>query len=189
VCATTSRSAPGQRALIVSGSNMSGKSTTLRAIGLNVVLALAGAPVRARHMRLTPLAVGGSIPHQRLAARRALAFPGRGAAPQAGHRSRARHAAAALPARRDPARHQLARPPHRLGSGAVPPARPGAIGLVTTHDLALAEMVARARWPISNVHFEDHVEDGAMCFDYQMRPGVVQKSNALALMRAAGLDV
>ena len=42
---------------------------------------------------------------------------------------------------------------------------------------------------MANVHFADHVEDGAMRFDYRMRDGIVQKSNALALMRAAGLEV
>jgi DNA mismatch repair ATPase MutS len=65
----------------------------------------------------------------------------------------------------------------------------GAIGLITTHDLALAR-IADALGPIAaNVHFEDHLEDGRMCFDYTMRPGVVTKSNALALMRAVGLEV
>ena len=49
------------RVLLVSGSNMSGKSTLLRAVGMNVVLAMAGAPVRARRFRLTPLQVGASI--------------------------------------------------------------------------------------------------------------------------------
>ena len=65
----------------------------------------------------------------------------------------------------------------------------GAIGLVTTHDLALAEMAAPLGPRAANVHFEDELEDGKMRFDYRMRPGVVQKSNALALMRAVGLDV
>ena len=64
----------------------------------------------------------------------------------------------------------------------------GAVGLVTTHDLALAaiadELAPRAR----NAHFEDELRDGALCFDYRLRPGVVARSNALALMRALGLD-
>ena len=42
---------------------------------------------------------------------------------------------------------------------------------------------------IENVHFEDHIEDGEIHFDYRLRQGVVTKSNALALMRAVGLDV
>src|SRR4029079_5477906 len=52
---------PDVRLLIVSGSNMSGKSTLLRTVGVNAVLAMAGAPVRARSLELTPLAVGGTL--------------------------------------------------------------------------------------------------------------------------------
>jgi DNA mismatch repair ATPase MutS len=64
----------------------------------------------------------------------------------------------------------------------------GAIGLVTTHDLALTD--AAARLPeAGNAHFEDRVEDGRIAFDYRLRPGVVTRSNALALMRAVGLEV
>jgi DNA mismatch repair ATPase MutS len=64
-----------------------------------------------------------------------------------------------------------------------------AIGIATTHDLALTEMATSLAPRAINVHFEDELRDGKMMFDYQMRPGVVQKSNALALMRAVGLDV
>ena len=66
----------------------------------------------------------------------------------------------------------------------------GAIGLFTTHDLALAEVAGRIGPSVRNVHFADHVDgDGRLAFDYTMRPGVVRQSNALALMRAVGLDV
>ena len=65
----------------------------------------------------------------------------------------------------------------------------GAIGLVTTHDLALAHVADVLGARGANVHFEDVLEDGRMRFDYRMHPGVVQKSNALALMRSVGLDV
>ncbi len=65
----------------------------------------------------------------------------------------------------------------------------GAIGLVTTHDLALTELPATLGVAAVNMHFEDRLEDGKMIFDYRMRPGVVEHSNALALMRAIGLDV
>ena len=64
----------------------------------------------------------------------------------------------------------------------------GAIGLVTTHDLALTELPARLD-SVVNMHFEDRLDNGRMVFDYRMRPGVVEHSNALALMRAIGLDV
>jgi DNA mismatch repair ATPase MutS len=64
----------------------------------------------------------------------------------------------------------------------------GAIGLVTTHDLALTELPGRLDRVI-NMHFEDRLEEGRMVFDYRIRPGVVEHSNAIALMRAIGLDV
>ena len=60
---------------------------------------------------------------------------------------------------------------------------------MTTHDLALAEIVDALATVAANVHFEDQLDDGEFRFDYVMRPGVVRKSNALALMRAVGLDV
>jgi hypothetical protein len=177
------------RALVVSGSNMSGKSTLLRAVGLNVVLALAGAPVRARRMRLSPLAIGASI---------------RVADSLLDGRSRFQaeilrlkqitdlaHGAAPLLFLLDEILHGTNSHDRRIGSEAVVRRllELGAIGLVTTHDLALAEIAERSPWPLANVHFEDHVEDGEMRFDYRMRPGVVTKSNALALMRAAGLEL
>jgi len=65
----------------------------------------------------------------------------------------------------------------------------GALGVITTHDLALTEMAPRLGAAAANVHFEDQLVDGKMSFDYRLRPGVVTRSNALALMRAVGLDV
>ena len=65
----------------------------------------------------------------------------------------------------------------------------GSIGLVTTHDLAIARLAEGLDGRAANVHFEDQLVDGRMSFDYRMRPGVVTKSNALELMRAVGLDV
>ena len=65
----------------------------------------------------------------------------------------------------------------------------GALGLVTTHDLALTEIAVRIAPAGENVHFEDHLENGRITFDYIMRPGVVRKSNALELMRSVGLDI
>ena len=65
----------------------------------------------------------------------------------------------------------------------------GAIGLATTHDLVLARVADALAPRAANVHFEDDLMDGKIVFDYRMRPGVVRKSNALALMRAVGLDV
>jgi hypothetical protein len=181
--------ADDRRVLVVSGSNMSGKSTFLRTVGVNAVLAQAGAPVRARRMRLSPLAVGATLRIQDSL--------------QAGH---SRFYAEILRVRQVV---DLSRGPlpllflldeifagtnshdRRQGAEAVVQGlvRAGAIGLVTTHDLALTQFVERLGAPADNVHFEDHFEDGVMKFDYRLRPGVVQNSNALALMRAVGLEV
>jgi DNA mismatch repair ATPase MutS len=65
----------------------------------------------------------------------------------------------------------------------------GAIGLVTTHDLALTQIADALGARGANVHFEETFEGGRMHFDYLLRSGVVQKSNALALMREIGLEV
>ena len=65
----------------------------------------------------------------------------------------------------------------------------GAVGLVTTHDLALADIAEALAPQARNVHFEDHLEADRIAFDYVLRPGVVRKSNALGLMRAVGLEV
>ncbi len=65
----------------------------------------------------------------------------------------------------------------------------GAIGLITTHDLALAQIEQDIGTAAANVHFEDHIEDGRIEFDYHLRPGVVTRSNALELMRSVGLNV
>jgi DNA mismatch repair ATPase MutS len=65
----------------------------------------------------------------------------------------------------------------------------GAIGLVTTHDLSLTHIVEVLAPRAANVHFTDHIENGAPVWDYRMRQGVVQNSNAIALMRAVGLEV
>ena len=63
------------------------------------------------------------------------------------------------------------------------------IVLVTTHDLALTKITDQLGVRAANVHFEDRIENGEMVFDFKMRPGVVERSNALALMRSIGLDV
>ena len=79
----------------------------------------------------------------------------------------------------------------RIGAEAVVKALVdrGAIGLVTTHDLALTKITEQLGSRAKNVHFEDRIENGKMVFDFKMRPGVVERSNALDLMRSIGLDV
>jgi hypothetical protein len=173
------------RLLIVSGSNMSGKSTLLRTVGLNAVLALCGAPVRARSLMLSPLRVGATLCIQdslqtgtsrfyaELKRLRQLKEATTGPVP--------------LLFLLDEILHGTNSHDRAVGAAALLQSLLGsnAIGLVTTHDLSLSRQaeVLQAR----NVHFADDWVDGALRFDYRMRDGVVQKSNALALMQQAGL--
>ncbi len=179
----------GARVLLVSGSNMSGKSTLLRAVGTNAVLAMAGAPVRARSLRLSPLAVGASIRiNDSLQAGTSRFYA---------EITRLRRimdlASGPTPALFliDEMLHGTNSHDRRIGAEAVVRGlvERGAVGLVTTHDLALSDICEVMAPHASNVHFEDHLEDGKMVFDYVMRPGIVKKSNALELMRAVGLEV
>jgi hypothetical protein len=174
------------RLLIVSGSNMSGKSTLLRAIGVNTILALAGAPVCAARLRVTPMSVGASISLNDSLSEGASRFY------------------AEILRIRDILRIP---PPllflldevlggtnshdRRIGAAAIIRGlvSRGAIGLATTHDLALAQIADDLAPRAANVHFEDRIENGQVLFDYRMRLGVVTKSNALELMRAVGIEV
>ncbi|QDV33047.1 MutS-related protein [Tautonia plasticadhaerens] len=179
----------GPRVLLVSGSNMSGKSTMLRSVGVNVVLALAGAPVRADSLRLSPLQLGATLRVQdSLQAGRSRFY-----AEITRLRTLVDLAASPPPLLflLDEILHGTNSHDRRSGAEGVVKGLldRGSIGLVTTHDLALAEIVVGLGHPAANVHFEDHLEDGQIRFDYVMRPGVVRKSNALELMRAIGLDV
>jgi hypothetical protein len=177
------------RLLVVSGSNMSGKSTLLRTVGTNAVLALAGAPVRAKRLRLSPLQLGASIRIQdNLRAGASLFY-----AEITRLRQLMELTGAALPLLFiiDEILHGTNSHDRRIGAEAVLRGlvERGALGLVTTHDLALTNIVSDAQTHARNVHFEDHLEDGQMTFDYILRDGVVKKSNAIELMRSVGLEV
>jgi hypothetical protein len=179
----------GLAVLVVSGSNMSGKSTLLRTVGINAVLGMAGAPVRARRMRLSPLALGTSMRVQDSLQAGTSKFY----AEIRRLRQLVDLAAGPLPLLflLDEVLHGTNSHDRRIGAEAVVRGlvERGAIGLVTTHDLSLADIAESLAPRAANVHFEDHLENGEMRFDYRMRPGVVKKSNALALMRAVGLEV
>jgi DNA mismatch repair ATPase MutS len=178
------------RALIVSGSNMSGKSTLLRAVGVNAVLALAGGVVRAASLTLTPVALGGTMRvEDSLQAGRSRFFA---------EVSKVRALLDIATANDPPLLFLL----DELFSGTNSADRvagaeavirslldAGAIGFVTTHDLALTAVTERLGGRAVNVHFCDGFAEGELQFDYTMRAGVVPHGNGLALMRAVGLNV
>ena len=177
------------RVLIVSGSNMSGKSTLMRTAGVNVVLALAGAPVRAQRLRLTPLAVGTCLRHTDSLQEHRSGFYTEAL--------RIRRIADLLDGPLtvlflfDELLSGTNSKDRRIAAEGVIKTMLSkrAIGMVTTHDLALTEIAAIFPGEVKNVHLQDHVEDGKMKFDYRLRDGVITHSNALELMRMIGLDV
>ncbi len=177
-----------RQVLIVSGSNMSGKSTLLRSVGVAAVLAQAGAPVCAEAMRLSPLAIGASL--------HVVDSLQEGTSHFYAEIKRVRQvvelAEGDLPLLflLDEIFHGTNSHDRGIGAEAIVKAlaERGAVGLVTTHDLALTR-VAEALRTALNVHFEDQLEEGQIAFDYRMRKGVVTKSNAIELMRSVGLPV
>jgi hypothetical protein len=177
------------RLLVVSGSNMSGKSTLLRTVGVNAVLALAGAPVRARRLRISPLAIGATLRiedslrdgrsrfYTEITRLRQLRDLAKGGPP--------------LLFLLDELLQGTNTDERRVGAEAVIRTLMdhGAMGLITTHDLALTELAKVLTPRAANVHFEDQFENGALTFDYRMRWGIARSGNALRLMRAVGFEV
>jgi DNA mismatch repair ATPase MutS len=154
---------------------------------VSAVLALAGAPVRATRLRLSRVSVGATLRfHDSLQEGTSRFY-----AELIRLRDLVRIADGPIPLLflLDEILHGTNSHDRRLGAAAVVSGlvQRGAIGLVTTHDLALSEVARDPAVGAANVHFEDRLEDGQMIFDYHVRPGVVQTSNALALMRTLGL--
>jgi hypothetical protein len=177
------------RLLIVSGSNMSGKSTLLRSVGLNTALAWAGAPVCASRLSISPLLVAASIRVQdSLQDGRSRFYA---------EITRLREVVNLASQSRtvlfliDELLSGTNSHDRRIGASAIVRTLidRGAIGLITTHDLALAHIADDLPGRASNVHFADTFEDGRLRFDYRLAAGVVERSNALDLMRSVGLEV
>lgn len=192
--------------LLITGSNMSGKSTFLRSLGINVVLALAGGPVIARDLVLPWCTLGTSIRvsdslasgvshfYAEISKLKATLDQANGEAPLVflldeilhGTNSRERQIGA---------RWVLAELLSR-----------GALGIVTTHDMELCRLTPPLMERVKQFHFREDLESSdeqsgeppsastsersqRMTFDYTLRPGPVASGNALRLMRSAGLDV
>ena len=177
--------------MVVSGSNMSGKSTLLRTMGVNTVLAHAGAPVCAQKLRLSPLAVGATI--------RIMDSIQSGTSRFYSEITRLKQIMDMTSGKNgfpvlfllDEILHGTNSHDRAIGAAALAGAlvKAGAIGLMTTHDLALASIADNMGQAAANVHFIDQFEEGKQSFDYKLRSGVVQGSNALKLMRSVGLEV
>ncbi|HKV28721.1 MAG TPA: hypothetical protein VJN90_10670 [Candidatus Acidoferrales bacterium] len=179
----------GTRVLLVSGSNMSGKSTLLRTVGINVVLAMAGAPIRGKSLRLSPLALGTRI--------RSTDSLQEGRSNFYAEILRIRQVFTLAEEKMpllflfDELLEGTNSHDRQIGAEGLLRSLVGhdAIGMVTTHDLALTQIAASLGGSLHNVHFEDQITDGEMSFDYKLRDGVVPGSNAIELMRWIGLKV
>ena len=177
------------RVLLVSGSNMSGKSTLLRTIGINTVLAMTGAPVRAASLRVTPLQVGASI--------RVNDSLHEGSSRFYAEITRLKQLVQLMDGDLpllfllDELLQGTNSKDRRAGAEGIIRAfmQRGAIGLVSTHDLALTDFELPDAGALRNVHFEDAIVDGKMTFDFRLREGVVTRSNGIELMRSIGLEV
>jgi hypothetical protein len=179
---------PGS-ALLVTGSNMSGKSTLLRAMGLANVLALAGAPVVAGRLVVSRLALSTSI--------RVADSLEAGVSHFYAEVAKLKHVVD-LAKGPDPALFLLDEILHGTNSrerqiGArwllSELLRLGAIGAVSTHDQELCRLPDTLMATVRLVHLRESVRDGNMTFDYKVYPGPVTSGNALRLMRSVGLDV
>jgi MutS domain V len=174
------------RFLIISGSNMSGKSTFLRAVGANAVLAWTGAPVRCAQLRISKLAIAAAIRVQdSLADGQSHFFA------EMKRLRRMIDLAAQSPTLFlvDEIMSGTNSKDRRVASEWVMRAliRRGAIGLISTHDLTLTEIASNGL-PGRNVFFEDTGEGGQLHFDYKLRPGLLTHSNALNIVRMLGIN-
>jgi ABC-type multidrug transport system fused ATPase/permease subunit len=178
------------QAWIITGSNMSGKTTLMRTTALNAVMALAGLPVCAHSMTISQVQLVTSMRVKDSLERGVSYFF-----------AEVQRIKGIL----DQAQHH----PHRclffldeLFMGTNTKERQvasrqillmllesGAAGAVTTHDLTLCELAAERPAAIRNVHFRDEMKNDEMTFDYRLREGIVQTTNALEVLRRAGVPV
>jgi hypothetical protein len=174
------------RFLIISGSNMSGKSTLLRAIGLNAVLAFLGAPVRCDKMSLSNFAICAAI--------RVEDSLRDGRSNFLAEMQRLRRMIDMADEKpllflADEIMSGTNSHDRRIATEWVVRAlvKRGAIGAITTHDLALTE-IATSGLAGRNIYFEDSGEGGTLSFDYKLREGILQRSNALNIAHLLGID-
>ncbi len=176
-------------AVVVTGSNMAGKSTLLRSLGTATSLALAGGPVIAERFVTGPVRMrasmrvedsvqrGASYFHAELERLRIVVGEAEASPPilfLLDELLRGTNADARSKGARAIVLHLISR---------------GAMGVVATHDGEVARLEDKLPGRIQNVHFTDIEEDGEMRFDYILRPGVVRSSNALRLLALAGIDL
>ena len=190
VCIRNSVNISGDtRILLVSGSNMSGKSTLLRSVGINVVLAMAGGPVRAKRLRMSPLQVGASIRvNDSLQEELAVLCRDQATARDPGFRREKPHLLFLL----DELLQGTNSNDRRIGSEGIVKALVdrGSTGLVSTHDLALTNIgsVLDGSNPPTSIS-RMNLRTERLGSTTHCETELCTKSNGLELMRSIGLDV
>jgi len=180
--------APG-RAFLVTGSNMSGKSTFLRSLGLASVMAFAGLPVCAKRLRIARLETWTSM--------RVGDALDQGMSHFMAELVRLKSVVVCAQQGKkvlfllDEILHGTNSRERTIGARGVVMdlVRHGAIGGVSTHDFALVSIADESDGKVETVHFSDRIENGEMLFDYTLKRGVVQSTNAIRLMKVVGIDV
>lgn len=175
--------------LLITGSNMSGKSTLLRTVGINLILAYAGAPVFAQRFSCSMFRIYTCMRVSDNLGENISSFYAEllrikqivSAAKEdskifflldeifRGTNSQDRHAGAKVLIR------QLS--------------KAGAMGMVSTHDLELGDLERDSERKIRNYHFREYYKDDEIQFDYKLRPGISTTRNAMYLIKMAGIDV
>jgi len=177
------------RVAVITGSNMAGKSTFLRTVGVNMVLACAGAPVCARKLRIYPMQIMSSMRIMDNLEENTSTFY-----------AELKKLGAIIEAVRqqkpvfillDEILRGTNSQDRQTGSMALVRQliREQAIGIVATHDLGLAAMEKEYPDSVSNHHFDVQVSDGEMYFDYTLKSGVCTSMNASLLMRKIGISL
>ena len=174
--------------LLITGSNMSGKSTFLRTIGINLILSYTGAPVCAKAFKTSIMEIYtcmrisdnleesiSSFYAELIRIKMIVSASKEGKQIFflldeifKGTNSLDRHTGAKILIK-------------QLQSC-------GAIGLVSTHDLELGELEIESNQKVKNYHFREYYKNNEIHFDYKLRPGVSTTRNALYLIKLVGLD-
>ena len=178
-----------ERALLITGSNMSGKSTLMRTCGISLAMAYSGAPVCADSMECsimrlyTCMRIGDNL-EKNISSFYAELLRIKDTV----HASREGKQVFFLldeifKGTNSSDRHTGAK------QVMLQLIKNGAIGMVSTHDLELGELEKETNGSIKNYHFEEQYKDNAISFDYRLREGVSTTRNALYLIRMAGIEI
>jgi hypothetical protein len=184
---------PGH-AMLITGSNMSGKSTWLRSMGVCAVMAMSGAVVAAKRARISRIEVWTSMRIRDSLEQGLSHFYAellRLKSIEDAVRKASANGEAPILFLLDEILHGTNSRERTLGAKSVvrDMIGRGAIGAVSSHDLHLATLEEESEGRVKNFHFSDHIEDGKMTFDYRLTSGVVKSTNALRLMKLVGLAV